>query len=55
MHVADRHVALHRRAVVERGFGVVDQLVVQRFIQAVILRDQAAPADAPRHLRIVQN
>ena len=47
MHVADRQLELDRRPVLERLARVVDQLVVERLVQAVILRLDAAPATRP--------
>ena len=37
------------------GFtGVIDQLVIERLVESVVLRLHAAPGDAQRHLRVVQ-
>ena len=42
MNVADRQLDLDRRPVLDRLLRVVDQLVIERFIETVILRDGAA-------------
>ena len=46
--VADGQLDLDGRAVLERLAGVVDQLVIERLVEAVILRLHAAPGDAAR-------
>ena len=55
MHIADRQLEVHSSAVLQRILGVIDELIVQRFRQAMILRDGTTPAHAARHLRIVED
>ena len=55
MNVLDRQLELDGHAVVDRFFGVVDQFVVERLIESVILADQFAAADARWHYGIVEN
>ena len=40
---------------IQRRLGLLDQLMIQRLVQAVILRDQTAPPDAAGHLWIIEN
>src|SRR5258708_33783248 len=55
MNIADGHLELNGRALLNGVARVIDQLVIQRLIQTVILRDQAAASDLPWNLRVVQD
>src|SRR5215472_8035236 len=55
MHVADRHLEFHRRSMLDRLARVINQLIVERLFQAVVLRDRTAPADTAWHLRIIED
>ena len=49
VHVANRQAERNRRAILDRLVRLLDQLVVQRVLQAVVLRLRAAPAHVARH------
>ena len=55
MHIADRQLEVHRVPVLQRILGVIDELIVQRFGEPVILRDGTAAAHAAGHLGIVED
>ena len=55
MHVADRQPEFHHRFVFDRFLGQVQELVIERLHQTVILRDRAPAADALGHFGIVEH
>ena len=55
MHVLDRQLDHDRGLVVDRILRVVDQFVIERFLEPVILLRRAVPAHARWNRRIVEN